>query len=389
MSFSLTSWVRMKLSIESTSAFWSCISFTSAADDRPIAHHIPAAGDPRHLDLDFALGLDDQPVADIGRGEPVVPHDRGDALVHGVAGVLEIDQDHPQRAAAPALPKQRLAAGHGQGLRRSTASSCRCRPWPRCPTLPRAADAGRTATASAGISASLRNCVGLDHDAAVGRFGARDPGLELGLAVPVLEPPAHVLALRNVGVAHDLERHEISELRCQQGAALGALEAVGLAVVVLVDRRVAGAENPQPGGELGGPAQGAAGIGGGHEAQLGHGVGVALALANLHLDVGVGPQRRGQFGQAVGHLALGVGALHPADPILAVPMMLEEPAFAVRQVVAVHPQIGGAVDERVEPAPGERAGDRALVAVQIAVGAVGMPAVPGQSVAGSKPLPPA
>ena len=165
-----------------------------------------------------------------------------------------------------------------------TSSRSRCRPYRNC---------------QRGISASQRNRWGSTMMLPSAGSALAIRASSSVLRMPVLEPPAHVLALRNVGVAHDLERHEISELGGQQGAPLGAFEAVGLAVVVLVDRRITGAENPQPGGELGGPAQSAAGIGGGHEAELGHGVGVALALANLHLDVGVGPQRRGQFRQPI------------------------------------------------------------------------------------------
>src|SRR5262249_39377378 len=79
-----------------------------------IAFDVTGAPLLRYFDLDLALGDDDQAVADFGRRQPVLAHDRCDALVHGVAGVFEVDQDDAQWGGHER--PQRTAAGHGQRL---------------------------------------------------------------------------------------------------------------------------------------------------------------------------------------------------------------------------------------------------------------------------------
>ena len=83
-------------------------------------------------------------------------------------------------------------------------------------------------------------------------------------------------------------------------------------------------EHAQPGGEIVTPMLGAAGVGGGGEAQPAQRVGVLFAFGDLHLDVGIGGQRGLQRAELIRHLALGVGAFDAKVPAAAFPAVLIE-----------------------------------------------------------------
>jgi hypothetical protein len=68
------------------------------------------------LDLDFTLGQDEQSVADIFFLQLVMLHRRRDALIHGIALVLQIDEHDPERMRRYRVVGQLPAARHRQRL---------------------------------------------------------------------------------------------------------------------------------------------------------------------------------------------------------------------------------------------------------------------------------
>ena len=105
----------MKLSIDSTSASFSINRSVNAAITSSL-RSIPPFRLLGDLDLDLTFGDDDKTVADIFRLQTMMLHRCGDALIHGVAVIFEIDQHHPERSVRNSVVQQLSATGHRQCL---------------------------------------------------------------------------------------------------------------------------------------------------------------------------------------------------------------------------------------------------------------------------------